>query len=83
MEEYITGFRGVDKQPPDYRLRDDWISPVVASDPTHHNNVSKYFTHDEGIISYGSILGWPAVLGSDLEAFRPFTDSFITDRALI
>ena len=34
------------------------------------------------MIACGSILGGPAALGSDPEAVGPFTDSFITDRAL-
>ena len=54
-----------------------------ASDPTHRSNDSKFFTHDEEMISCGSILSGPAVLGSDPEDFEQFTYLFITDRALI
>ena len=62
---------------------DDLIDPVAASYRTYRANGSKYFTHDEEIITRGSILSGPAVLGTDPEAVGPFTDSFITDRVLI
>ena len=35
------------------------------------------------MIARGSIISGPAVLGADPEDIGPFTDSFITDRALI
>ena len=59
------------------------IYPVDASDLTYCANVSKYFTHDEDIITRGLNLSGPAVIASDPEVFGPFTDSFITYRALI
>ena len=59
------------------------IPPVAASDTTHRANGSDYFTHDEDMIACGSILGGPEALGSDPEAVVPFTDLFVTDRALI
>ena len=83
VEEYIIVFRGVNGQNISYGLRDDLIAPVAASDPTHRANDSKYFTHDEEIVDQGSILSGPEVLGADPEAIIPFTDSVITDRALI
>ena len=46
VEEYIRGFWGVDEKPLSYRLRDDLISPVAASDPTYHANGEEYFTHN-------------------------------------
>ena len=61
----------------------DFIAPVAASDPTYCSNGIKYSTHDEEMIARRSILVGPAVIGSDPEAVRPFTDSFIADRALI
>ena len=83
MEEYIRGFSGLDGQPLIYGLRDDLIGPVAASDPTYCDHGSKYFTHDEKMISRGSILSGPAVLGTDSEDIGPFTDYFITYRSLI
>ena len=35
------------------------------------------------MISFGSNLSGPAVSGIDVEAVGPFTNSFVTDRALI
>ena len=83
VEGYIRGFRGEDGQPLSYGLRDFLIAPVTASDPTYRANGSKYFTHDKKIITLGLIRSEPAAFGSDPEVFGPFTDSFITDRALI
>ena len=57
--------------------------PAAASDTTHFNNGSNYFTHDEDMIARGLILGESVVSGSDPESFGPFTDSLITYRALI
>ena len=59
------------------------ISPVSASDPTYRANGSEYFTHDEEMIAQGSVLSGPAVLGTDPEEIGPFTDSLITNIALI
>ena len=83
VEEYIRGFRGVDRQPLIYGLRDDLIDPVAASDPTYRTNGSKYFIHNEEMISQGSIISGPAVLGTEPEEIGPFTNSFMTNRALI
>ena len=83
VEEYIRGFRVVDGQPLSYGLRNYLEPPSVANNPTHRANGSKYFTHDEKMITCGSILSGPAVFGSDPEAVGPFTYSFITYRALI
>ena len=52
-------------------------------DPFSATNGSKYFTIDEEMIARGSIFSGPAVLGTDPEEIVPFTNSFITDRALI
>ena len=49
----------------------------------HHGNGSTYFTDDENIIASGIILSGPAALGSDQKAVGPFSNLFITDRALI
>ena len=49
----------------------------------HCANVSEYFTHYEYMIARGLILREPAALGSDPEAVGPFTNLFVTDRALI
>ena len=57
--------------------------PSAARDPTHRANVRNYFTHDEEMIACGSIISSPAVSRSDPGAAGPFTDSIITDRALI
>ena len=46
VEEYIRIFLGVNTQPFSYRLREDLIAPVTASDPTYRANISEYFTHD-------------------------------------
>ena len=62
---------------------DDLISTASASDPTHLINGIKYFIHDGEMITHVSILSGIAALGSDPEYVGPFTDSFITDRALI
>ena len=69
--------------PLSYGLRDDFIAPVASSDPTYRDTGSEYFTHNEDMISRGSILSGPAVLGTDPEAVGPFTDSFIIYIALI
>ena len=44
---------------------------------------SDYFTHDEEIIARVFLLSESAALGSDPEVVGPFTDSFVTDRAMI
>ena len=62
---------------------DNLIAPFAASDPMYHTNGSKYSTHDKEMIARGLILIGPAVLGSDPEDVRQFTNLFITDRALI
>ena len=49
----------------------------------HHGNGSTYFTDDENIIASGIILSGTAALGSDQKAVGPFSNLFITDRALI
>ena len=59
------------------------ISQAVAIDPTHRANDSEYFTHDEYMIVCGSILSGPVALVGNPESVGTFTDSFITDRALI
>ena len=59
------------------------IPPADASDPTYPTNGSEYFTHDEEMITRGSIISGPAKLRRDSEAVVPFTNLFITDRALI
>ena len=74
VEEYIRGFLGVDGQPLSYGFRDYLEPPAAASDPTYRANGSKYFTHDKEIIACGLILSGPVVLGSDPEAFGPFTE---------
>ena len=74
VEDYIRRFRGVDGKPLSYRLRDDLIAPVAASDPTYRANGIYYFTHDEEMIADGSILSGPVMLGSEPEAVRPFMD---------
>ena len=71
------------ENPLSYGLRDDFIAPVASSDPTYRNTGGEYFTHNEDMISRGSILSGPAVLGNDPEDIGPFTDSFITNRALV
>ena len=58
-------------------------SSAASSDPTHRANGSGYFTHDEEMIACGSILSRSRVVGSDPEDIGPFTNSLITDRALI
>ena len=83
VEEYIRGFRGVDGQPLRYGVRGYLIDPVAAHDPAYRANRSEYFTHDEEMIARGSIIIGNAVLGTNPEEIGPFTDSFITDRALI
>ena len=64
-------------------MRDDFISPVAADDPTYRDNGSEYFTHDEEMIAQGSILSGPAVLETNPEDIGTFTNSLITYRALI
>ena len=59
------------------------IPPDTTSGPTQRANGSEYFTHDEEIIARGLILSGPVELGIDPEAVVPFTNLFITDRALI
>ena len=59
------------------------IAQVSANDPTYRANGRKYFTHDEEMIARGFILSGPAVIGTDPEEIGPFTDPFITNRALI
>ena len=83
VEEYIRGFRGVYGQPFSYVFGGDLIALVTASDPMYRDNGSEYFTHYEEMIARGSILSGPAVLGNDPEDIGPFTDSFITNRALV
>ena len=83
MEYYIRVFWGVDVKPLRYGLRDDFISPVAADDPTYRDNGSEYFTHDEEMIAQGSILSGPAVLETNPEDIGTFTNSLITYRALI
>ena len=83
VEDYIRGFRGVIGKPLSYELRDNLIPPAAARDTTHHSNASKYLTHDEEMIACGSVLSGHLVIGSDPEAVGPFTNLFITDRALI
>ena len=56
---------------------------TATSDPTHRANGSEYFTHDEDMINFGSIISGPEMFGSDPEDVGPFTDSFSTDRDLI
>ena len=51
VEKYIRGFCGVYWQPLSYGLRDTFISPVAAIDPTYRANGSEYFTHDEDMIA--------------------------------
>ena len=80
MEEYIRGFHGLYRQTLSYGLRDDWISPVSASDPMYHANGSKYFTQNEEMIAQGSILSGPAVIGNETEEIVPFTEYLINDR---
>ena len=83
VAEYIRGFLVVDVQPLSNGLRGDLELPDVASDNTHRANGSGYFTHDEDIIACGLILSGPMVVGSYPEAIGPFTNSFITYRAII
>ena len=59
------------------------IAPVAANDTTYRANGSKYFTKDEDMIYWGLIISEPAALVTDPEEIFPFTDSFITDRAII
>ena len=59
------------------------IAPVAAYYSMYRANGSKYFRYDEEMISQGSILSGHAVLGTDHEEIGPFTNSFITKRALI
>ena len=73
----------MDGKPLSYGLWDDFIAPVDTSDPMYRANGSEYFTLDQEIIVCGSILSGTSALGSDPEVFRPFTNSFITDKALI
>ena len=82
-EDYIRGFRGVDGQPLSYGLRDDLEPPADTSDPIHRASVSKCFTHNEDMIACGLILSGPVVFESVPETVGPFTNFFITDRALI
>ena len=83
MEDYIRVFQGVDGQPLHYGLRDDLEPPAVSSDTMNRANGTKYFTHDEYMISCGLILSGTVVFRSDPKYVGPFTDLFITNRALI
>ena len=80
VEYYIRGFCTVDVLPLSYGLMDYLIAPVASSDPTYRVNGSEYFTHDEEMITRGSVLSRPEVLGTYPQEIGPFTDSFITDR---
>ena len=73
----------MDGQPLSYGLRGYLEHPVTTSDPTHRTNGSKYFTHDEEMIACVSIISGSAMFGSNPEAVGIFTESFITDRAMI
>ena len=59
------------------------IALVAASNPTYRDNGSKYFKCNEDMISQGSILSGPAVLGTEPEEIVIFTDSLIINRSLI
>ena len=59
------------------------IPPAAASDPMHCTNGSDYFTHDEEMIACVLILCGTAALVSDPEYVGPFTELFITDKAMI
>ena len=69
--------------PLSYGLRDDFIAPVASSDPTYRDTGSEYFTHNEDMISRGSILSGPALLGTEPEEIGTFSDSLINDIVLI
>ena len=64
-------------------MREDLIAPVAAHDTTYRTNGSEYFTHNKEMISQILIISGHAVLGTEPEEIGPFTDYFITNRALI
>ena len=82
-EDYIRVFHEVYGQPLIYGLSYDLIAPVAAHATTYHTNGSDYFTHNEEMIDRESIISGHAVLGTDPEEIGSFTDTFITNRALI
>ena len=51
VEDFIKEFQVEDGKPLSYRFSDDFIAPDAATDITYRTNGSKYFTHDEEIIS--------------------------------
>ena len=57
--------------------------PAAASYPIYHTNGIEYFNHGEKLISCGPIISGLVLYGSNPEVLGSFTNSFITDIALI
>ena len=78
IEEYLRQFRGTTGVPLSYVVRKDLVPAVNLLDPS-----SNYATLDEEMIARAPIIS-PGVVGTsdELELVGPFSDSFVTDRAM-